>query len=224
MIQIKNLKKIYGNSETKCVALDKLSVDIPEEKFVAVTGKSGSGKTTLLNMLGLTDIPDSGSILVDGEDIFKYKRKKILDYRRNKIGIVFQFFQLIPVLNCRDNILMANEYSKKYEKKYLEEILERLDIQDIMKKYPNQLSGGQQQRVAIARAMINRPKILLADEPTGNLDTENSKNVVGLMRDMAETYKMTLIIATHDGDISRQADVHICLKDGRIAEGDADES
>lgn len=223
MIQVKNLKKIYGNSETKCVALDKLSVDIPEGKFVAVTGKSGSGKTTLLNMLGLTDIPDSGSILVDGEDIFKYKRKKILDYRRNKIGIVFQFFQLIPVLNCRDNILMANEYSKKYEKEYLEEILERLDIQGIMKKYPNQLSGGQQQRVAIARAMINRPKILLADEPTGNLDTENSKNVVRLMRDMAETYKMTLIIATHDEDISRQADVHICLQDGRAVEEDADE-
>ena len=118
---------------------------------------------------------------------------------------------------------MANEYSKKYEKEYLEEILERLDIQGIMKKYPNQLSGGQQQRVAIARAMINRPKILLADEPTGNLDTENSKNVVGLMRDMAEMYKMTLIIATHDEDISRQADVHICLQDGRAVEEDADE-
>lgn len=222
MIQVKNLKKTYGNSETKCVALDKLSVDIPEGKFVAVTGKSGSGKTTLLNMIGMIDIPDSGSILIDKEDIFKFKRKQILNYRRNKIGIVFQFFQLIPVLNCRENILMANEFSEKYETEYFEEILERLDIQDIMKKYPNQLSGGQQQRVAIARAMINRPKILLADEPTGNLDTENSQKVVGLMMDMAKTYGMTLIMATHDEDISGKADVNIRLEDGHM-KGVADE-
>lgn len=215
MISIQKLTKQYGTGDSACLALDSLSLEIPEGKFTAVTGKSGSGKTTLLNMIGLIDRPDSGIIEVDGKDILKFSQKEVLNYRRNTIGIIFQFFQLIPVINCRDNILIANEFSKKYDKKYFDEITERLGISDLLNKYPEQLSGGQQQRVAIARAMINRPGIILADEPTGNLDSDNSRKVVDLLKETAADYGVTLIMVTHDDDIAGKADINIHLSDGR---------
>ena len=146
MIKIINLKKQYGTGSAKCIALDHLNLELPEKKFVAITGKSGSGKTTLLNMIGLIDRPDSGAIEIDGKDILKYNKKEVRKYRRNTIGIVFQFFQLIPVINCYDNIVIANEFSQKYDKDYFDNLIETLDIEDILNKYPEQLSGGQQRK------------------------------------------------------------------------------
>lgn len=216
MIKIINLKKQYGAGSAKCIALDHLNLELPEKKFVAITGKSGSGKTTLLNMIGLIDRPDSGAIEVDGKDILKYNKKEVRKYRRNTIGIVFQFFQLIPVINCYDNIVIANEFSQKYDKDYFDNLVETLDIGDILSKYPEQLSGGQQQRVAIARALINRPQIILADEPTGNLDSENSENVVRLLKNIVSEYEVSLIMVTHDNDIAKEADINICLVDGKV--------
>lgn len=216
MIKIINLKKQYGTGSAKCIALDHLNLELPEKKFVAITGKSGSGKTTLLNMIGLIDRPDSGAIEIDGKDILKYNKKEVRKYRRNTIGIVFQFFQLIPVINCYDNIVIANEFSQKYDKDYFDNLIETLDIEDILNKYPEQLSGGQQQRVAIARALINRPQIILADEPTGNLDSENSENVVRLLKNIVSEYEVSLIMVTHDNDIAKEADINICLVDGKV--------
>ena len=216
MIKIINLKKQYGTGSAKCIALDHLNLELPEKKFVAITGKSGSGKTTLLNMIGLIDRPDSGAIEIDGKDILKYNKKEVRKYRRNTIGIVFQFFQLIPVINCYDNIVIANEFSQKYDKDYFDNLIETLDIEDILNKYPEQLSGGQQQRAAIARALINRPQIILADEPTGNLDSENSENVVRLLKNIVSEYEVSLIMVTHDNDIAKEADINICLVDGKV--------
>ena len=216
MIKIRGLSKKYGTGEAACIALNNVNVDLPDNQFIAITGKSGSGKTTLLNMIGLIDKPDCGMIEVDGKDILQFKRKEILKYRRETVGIIFQFFQLIPVLNCFDNIVIANEFSKKYEEHYFEDLINRLNIDNILNKYPEQLSGGEQQRVAIARALINRPEIVLADEPTGNLDSENSANVVSLLKDIVRQYNMSLIMVTHDVDIAKQADINICLQDGKM--------
>ena len=216
MIKIRGLSKKYGTGEAACIALNNVNVDLPDNQFIAITGKSGSGKTTLLNMIGLIDKPDCGMIEVDGKDILQFKRKEILKYRRETVGIIFQFFQLIPFLNCFDNIVIANEFSKKYEEHYFEDLINRLNIHNILNKYPEQLSGGEQQRVAIARALINRPEIVLADEPTGNLDSENSANVVSLLKDIVRQYNMSLIMVTHDVDIAKQADINICLQDGKM--------
>lgn len=216
MIEIKNLKKKYGDGASACIALDKICLEIPEKEFVTITGKSGSGKTTLLNMIGLIDRPDAGSIYINGKNILQFSKKEILKYRRNTIGIIFQFFQLIPVINCRDNIMIANELSKKYEESYFQDLIDRLDIREVLNKYPEQLSGGQQQRVAIARALINHPQIILADEPTGNLDSENSKKVVDMLKETVKEYNVTLIMVTHDKDIAEQSDLNVCLADGHI--------
>ncbi len=216
MIKIKNLKKQYGTDSAACIVLNKINLELPEKKFIAITGKSGSGKTTLINMIGLIDRPDSGVIEVNGNDILKFNKKEIREYRRKTIGVVFQFFQLIPIINCYDNIVIANEFSPKYEKEYFDELVEQLDIGDILNKYPEQLSGGQQQRIAIARALINRPQIILADEPTGNLDSENSENVVSLLKSVVKKYDMSLIMVTHDSDIAKEADLNVCLVDGKV--------
>lgn len=216
MIKIANLNKQYGTGSGACVALDDVNLTFPDGKFIAITGKSGSGKTTLLNMLGIIDKPDSGIIEVDGKDITKFSKREILKYRRETIGVIFQFFNLIPVLNCRDNIIIANEFATKYEKDYFDEIIDKLDIGDFLYKYPEQLSGGQQQRIAIARALINKPKIILADEPTGNLDSENSDKVIDLLKTIINCYGMSLIMVTHDEDIAKHADLRVTLMDGKI--------
>lgn len=216
-MQITNITKIYGD---KTVALDNISLGLPEEKFIAILGKSGSGKSTLLNLLGLIDKPTSGTIKLFDKDISKLSSKEILDYKREKIGIVFQFFKLIPVLTARDNILLANSNSKKVDKKYFKHIVEALDIEEVLDKYPDQMSGGQKQRVAIARAIINKPKLLLADEPTGNLDSNNSNKVIELLTSISKEYKMTLVVVTHDEDIGNKADYVVRLADGCVLESD----
>ena len=216
MIKIEHLTKNYGEGDSCCLALNDVSADIQENTFTVITGKSGSGKTTLLNMIGLIDKPDSGSILVEDRNILDYGKKDCLRYRREMIGMVFQFFQLIPVLTCRDNIMIANECVKKCKKDYFDTLTEQLDIKDLLNKYPDQLSGGQQQRIAIARALINQPRIILADEPTGNLDSENSRRVIDLLKQTTNEYGMTLLMVTHDADIAKQADHCIHLVDGRI--------
>ena len=213
MIKIEHLTKKYGEGDSCCLALNDVSADIQENTFTVITGKSGSGKTTLLNLI---DKPDSGSILVEDRNILDYGKKDCLRYRREMIGMVFQFFQLIPVLTCRDNIMIANECVKKCKKDYFDTLTEQLDIKDLLNKYPDQLSGGQQQRIAIARALINQPRIILADEPTGNLDSENSRRVIDLLKQTTNEYGMTLLMVTHDADIAKQADHCIHLVDGRI--------
>lgn len=213
---IKNLKKVYGEGDGRCVAVDIEDLEIPENKFITIVGKSGSGKTTLLNMIGRIDSATSGHILLGERNILKIKGKELINFRRNKVGFVFQFFNLIPVLNCRDNIMIANRYSKRCEKNYYRYLTKKLDIEDILCKYPDQLSGGQKQRVAIARALINKPQILLADEPTGNLDSKNGDNVIRLLKEIVRENNMTLIMVTHNDEIAQQSDVIVTMNDGKI--------
>ena len=211
-IRIDDLTVTFKNGVT---AVDHVDLEIPHGIF-GLLGENGAGKTTLLNMIGLIDKPDSGSILVEDRNILAYGKKDCLRYRREMIGMVFQFFQLIPVLTCRDNIMIANECVKKCKKDYFDTLTEQLDIKDLLNKYPDQLSGGQQQRIAIARALINQPRIILADEPTGNLDSENSRRVIDLLKQTTNEYGMTLLMVTHDADIAKQANHCIHLVDGRI--------
>ncbi|MGN0436497.1 MAG: ABC transporter ATP-binding protein [Wujia sp.] len=220
MIKISNLSKIYGKGDQQTIALDNISLELPYNKFITIVGKSGSGKTTLLNMLGLLDEPDEGRLYILDKDISKLSAKERLDYRRNKIGIVFQFFKLISVLTIKENIILANKNSRKYDRNYFDEIVDTLDIRDILDKYPEQVSGGQKQRAAIARAIINKPKILLADEPTGNLDSQNSEVVIELLKKLSKEYGMTLIVVTHDDDIRRKSDFTVLLEDGNVMESD----
>ena len=215
-IKIEHLTKKYGEGDSCCLALNDVSADIQENTFTVITGKSGSGKTTLLNMIGLIDKPDSGSILVEDRNILDYGKKDCLRYRREMIGMVFQFFQLIPVLTCRDNIMIANECVKKCKKDYFDTLTEQLDIKDLLNKYPDQLSGGQQQRVSIGRAMMNEPALMLADEPTGNLDSKASEEIISLLRLSNKKYNQTVIVITHDEKIALEADRVITIDDGKI--------
>ena len=216
MIEIKDVSKTFGSGDGLCKALKHVTVNIENGSFTSIIGKSGSGKTTLLNLIGAVDRPDEGEILVNGRDITKLVRKELMVYRQNGVGIVYQFFDLISVLSVRDNILIANEYAQEVDKKYYNALIEKLDLESVMSKYPDQLSGGQKQRVAIARAMINRPEIILADEPTGNLDEENSMKVITLLEEVTRENHATLIMVTHDMEIASQADRRIELRDGRI--------
>ena len=216
LIEIRNVTKRYGSGDNTCMALNDFSAKIPTEKFTAIVGKSGSGKTTLLNMIGLIDSPDTGEILISGVDILKYSENERRVFRRTGVGIVFQFFYLLPCLNCEENILIANEKAPKYDAEYYAEIVECLEINKLLRKYPDQISGGEQQRVAIARALINRPGLLLCDEPTGNLDSENAERVVSLLETVTRRYNMTMIMVTHDQEIAHRADYVLCMKDGFV--------
>lgn len=217
LIEVKNLNKIYGSGEAEVKALKNINLNIEQGEFVAIVGQSGSGKSTLLHLIGGVDIPSSGEVIIDGKNIYKLKEKELSILRRRKLGFIFQFFNLIPVLTAQENIempvLLDNE---KIDKKYMNELLRILGLEEGKNNYPSQLSGGQQQRVSIGRALANKPSIILADEPTGNLDSKNSKEVLELLKYCAKKYNQTLILITHDINIAKSADRVITIEDGEI--------
>lgn len=217
VLRIENLVKSYGKGESKVVALNDASFSVNKGEFVAVVGPSGSGKSTLLHLLGGVDRPTSGKVIIDSEDIYELRESKLAILRRRKIGFIFQQYNLIPVLNVRENITMPIllDY-KKEDKEYTEELINILDIKERVGHLPSQLSGGQQQRVAIGRALINKPSIILADEPTGNLDSKNSKEVMELLKLSVKKYNQTLIMITHDINLAEAADRVIRIEDGKI--------
>ncbi len=217
ILEIKNLCKVYGKGETKVDALDNVSFDVEQGEFVAIVGPSGSGKSTLLHILGGVDSPTSGVVNIAGTDISKLNETKLAIFRRRQIGLIYQFYNLIPILNVEENMTLPLLLDgKKPDKKLLKDLLEKLGLKERLKHLPNQLSGGQQQRVSIGRALMNNPALLLADEPTGNLDSENSKQIVALLRKFNKENNQTVIIITHDERIALSADRIITIEDGRI--------
>ncbi|QAA31396.1 ABC transporter ATP-binding protein [Clostridium manihotivorum] len=217
ILRVENLNKTYGKDNNKVEALKDVSLTVNKGEFVAIVGASGSGKSTLLHLLGGLDLPTSGKVIIDGESIYDYKEEKLAIFRRRKIGFIFQFFNLIPVLDVEENIaLPALLDNEKIDKNYLDEIVEILGLTDRKGHLPSELSGGQQQRVSIGRALLNKPSIILADEPTGNLDSKNSKEVIELLRFTARKYNQTLILITHDVNIAAMADRVITIEDGAI--------
>ena len=217
MLKIRNLKKKYFTVDGEIIALDNVSLQVNRGEYIAIVGKSGSGKTTLLNMIGGLDIPDSGSILFDGTDIVKLSNKNTAILRRQKIGVIYQFYNLIPELNIVENITLPTELDGgEIDKEWLAEILKIVGLNGREQAYPNTLSGGQQQRVAIARALFNKPLLVLADEPTGNLDGENSAEVLRLLKTMNEEHNITILIVTHSDVVAREARRVITISNGAI--------
>ena len=217
ILEIKNLCKVYGEGETRVDALKNISFDVDQGEFVAVVGPSGSGKSTLLHILGGVDIPTSGVVRIAGCDIGKLDENKLAIFRRRQIGLIYQFYNLIPILNVEENLTLPILLDgKKPDQKLLEDLVEKLGLSERRSHLPNQLSGGQQQRVSIGRALMNHPALLLADEPTGNLDTENSKEIIALLRKFNRENNQTVIIITHDERIALSADRVITIEDGRI--------
>ena len=219
VIKTENLSKVYGKDGNKVIALDNVNIEIEKGEFVAIVGASGSGKSTLLHQVGGVDRPTSGKIIIDNEDIYKLKEEKLAIFRRRKIGFVFQSFNLIPVLSVEENIKMpALLDHQKVDKEYFKDLVKTLGISDRLNHLPSELSGGQQQRVAIARALINKPAIILADEPTGNLDSETSKEIMEMLKLSVRKYNQTAIVITHDLSIAENADRVIKIKDGKVIE------
>jgi len=217
ILKVENLTKTYGKGENKVEALKNINLSVNEGEFVAIVGASGSGKSTLLHLLGGLDRPTEGNVVIDGESIYNYKEEKLAVFRRRKIGFVFQFYNLLPVLDVEENIaLPALLDNDKVDKTYLEELIKILGLSERKNHLPSELSGGQQQRVSIGRAVFNKPSIILADEPTGNLDTKNSKDVIELLKLTAKKYNQTLILITHDVNIASMADRVITIEDGEI--------
>jgi putative ABC transport system ATP-binding protein len=217
ILKVNNLSKVYGKGDTQIKALDNVSFSVEKGEFVAIVGASGSGKSTLLHILGGVDTPSSGQVLVDGTDICALGQTKLAIFRRRQIGLIYQFYNLIPILNVEENItlpLLLDE--RNLDEARLKEIVATLGLGDRVTHLPNQLSGGQQQRVSIGRALINNPALILADEPTGNLDSANSKEIIALLKLSNQRYHQTLILVTHDRDIALQADRIISFGDGRI--------
>lgn len=213
-----DLCKSYGKNETKVEALKNVNISINQGEFVAVVGPSGSGKSTLLHLLGGVDSPTSGKVIIDDTDIYSLREKELSIFRRRKVGFVFQFYNLIPVLTAEENLLMPLLLdNKKPDIKYIEELLTILNIKERRHHLPSQLSGGQQQRVSIGRALAYKPSIILADEPTGNLDSKNSKEIIELLRYSVKKFNQTLMVITHDLNIAKQADRVISIEDGIIA-------
>ncbi|MBP5624899.1 MAG: ABC transporter ATP-binding protein [Lachnospiraceae bacterium] len=218
ILEAKQLIKIYGSGENSVHALDGVDLSVDKGEFVAIVGTSGSGKSTLLHMLGGLDRPTSGEVIVDGIPIFGLKDDELTIFRRRKIGFVFQAFNLVPVLNVYENVILPIELDgEKPDKAFVEEILDTLMLSNKKEALPNQLSGGQQQRVAIARALASRPAIILADEPTGNLDSKTGQDVLSLLKVSAAKYSQTLVMITHNEEIAQLADRIIRIEDGRIA-------
>ena len=218
ILQTKDLRKIYGAGETEVRALDGVDLTVEKGEFVAVVGTSGSGKSTLLHMLGGLDRPTSGSVTVDGREIFSLKDEALTIFRRRKLGFVFQNYNLVPVLNVYENIVLPIQLDgKEPDQGYLDQIIATLGLEKKLQSLPNNLSGGQQQRVAIARALAAKPAILLADEPTGNLDSKTSQDVMGLLKVTSQRFAQTIVMITHNEEIAQMADRIVRIEDGRIA-------
>ena len=217
ILSARNLKKYYGAEDNLTKALDGVDLDVEQGEFVAIIGASGSGKSTLLNMIGGLDVPTSGQVCIGGKEIGKMKPDELTVFRRKNIGFIFQNYNLIPVLNVLENITLPIEMDgKKPDESFIEQIIELLGLTEKVYKMPSQLSGGQQQRVAIARALASKPSMILADEPTGNLDSETSREVLELLKETSERFHQTIVMITHNPEIARQADRMIWIGDGRV--------
>lgn len=217
ILSTQNLKKVYGNGENAVRALDGVDLQVEKGEFVAIVGTSGSGKSTLLHMLGGLDRPTEGSVNVDGNEIFSLKDEELTIFRRRKIGFVFQNYNLVPMLNVYENIVMPIQLDgKSPDEEYVESIIDTLGLQSKLNNLPNNLSGGQQQRVAIARALATKPAIILADEPTGNLDSKTSQDVLGLLKVTSQKFAQTIVMITHNEEIAQLADRVIRIEDGKI--------
>jgi len=221
IVEAENLCKTYGSGESEVKALDHVSVQIEDGAFIAIVGTSGSGKSTLLNMLGGLDRPDSGTVTVAGKALFSMNDEQLTIFRRRNIGFVFQNYNLVPILNVYENIVLPMELDgSEFDRKYVDHIIDTLGLEKKLTAMPNQLSGGQQQRVAIARALASKPAIILADEPTGNLDSKTSMDVISLLKVTSREFQQTIVMITHNVEIALMADEMIRIEDGRVEAGD----
>ncbi len=217
IVTVHRLKKYFGKGEAQVKALDGIDLSIEKGRFTAIIGASGSGKTTLLNMIGGLDTPDEGEVIVDGVNLSGLKERELAVFRRGKVGFVYQNFNLVPTLTVKENILFPLSLAGSTpDRRFFGEVVGQLFLEDRLNAYPHQLSGGEQQRVAIARALLGKPAILLADEPTGNLDVKSGQNVLGLLKMSVETYRQTLIMITHNLEIAQMADRVLRMEDGRL--------
>ena len=219
ILQTTELKKYYGAKPNTTRALDGVTLSIEKGEFVAIVGTSGSGKSTLLNMIGGLDVPTSGKVIVDGRELSTLKDEQLTIFRRRKIGFIFQNYNLVPVLNVYENIVLPVELDgNKVDKTFMNEVVQMLGLEDKLNNMPNNLSGGQQQRVAIARALVSKPSIVLADEPTGNLDSKTSADVLGLLKTTSQKFHQTIVMITHNNEIAQLADRIIRIEDGKIVQ------
>ncbi len=219
ILKVENLSKVYGKNESKVVALDNVSFSVEKGEFVAIVGASGSGKSTLLHLIGGVDRPTSGKVYIDGKDIFTFNDDKLAIFRRRQVGLIYQFYNLIPILNVEENITLPLSLdNRKVDKESLNKMLNLLGLQNRKNHLPNELSGGQQQRTSIGRALITNPTIILADEPTGNLDSKSSDEIVALLKKSNKELKQTIIMITHNMEIAKVADRIIKIEDGKIVE------
>lgn len=220
ILKVEKLSKIYGKGDTKVVALDNVSFSVEKGEFVAIVGASGSGKSTLLHLIGGVDRPTSGKVFIDGKDIYNFDDDKLAIFRRRQVGLIYQFYNLIPILNVVENITLPLKLdNRKVDETQLDELIKLLGLEHRRGHLPNELSGGQQQRTSIGRAMITNPAIVLADEPTGNLDSKSSDEIVELLKKSNRDYKQTIVIITHNMEIAKCADRIIRIEDGKIVEG-----
>ena len=222
ILKTQNLTKIYGKENNEIIAVDNINLKVNKGEFVSIIGTSGSGKSTLLHMIGGVDTPASGKVYINGKDIYQFNDEKLSKFRRNDLGLIYQFYNLIPSLNVVENItlpILLDE--KEVDNNYLEEIIKLLDLENRKTHLPNELSGGEQQRVSIGRALINKPSIILADEPTGNLDSKNTNEIMKLLKTANEKYNQTIIMVTHDFNIAKYSNRIITLEDGKIKKDEA---
>ena len=219
ILRVENLTKIYGKDSTKVIALDDVSFSVEKGEFIAIVGASGSGKSTLLHLIGGVDRPTKGKVYIDGKDIFSFNDEKLAIFRRRQVGLIYQFYNLIPILNVEENITLPLSLdNRQIDKERLNEILKTLGLEKRRNHLPNELSGGQQQRTSIGRALITNPTIILADEPTGNLDSKSSDEIVALLKKTNKELKQTIIMITHNMEIAKIADRIIKIEDGKIVE------
>jgi len=217
ILKVENLSKVYGTDENKVMALNDVSFSVNKGEFVAIIGPSGSGKSTLLHILGGVDRPTGGKVFMNGQDVYQQNEEQLAIFRRRQVGLIYQFYNLIPILNVTENMTLPIQMDgRKVDEEHLGELLDILGLRGREKNLPNQLSGGQQQRVSIGRALMSSPAVVLADEPTGNLDSKNSKEIVELLKTSNKKYNQTLIVITHDEQIALQADRILAIEDGRI--------